>query len=233
MARVVVPGVPHHVTQRGNDRQDIFFADADRVVYLELLKKLSRRCGIEVHGYCLMTNHVHLIVVPSTEAALAQAIGRAHQLYAQHVNELYHRVGHLWNSRFYSCPMDDDHYLAGLRYAECNPKHAGLVLLPWEYPWSSAAAHCSGVDPTCILEFRYWRSVAGSAYWREYLCDDDDVQIRETMRKHTLRGRPLGDDRFIAGIEERLGRCLRPCPVGRPRKPTAKGSAESAALENR
>jgi putative transposase len=233
MARVVVPGVPHHVTQRGNDRQNVFFADADRVVYLETLKKYSRRCGVEVHGYCLMTNHVHLIVVPSTETSLAKAIGRAHQLYAQHINELYQRVGHLWHSRFFSCPMDGDHYLAGLRYAECNPKRACLVVTPWEYPWSSAAAHCNGVDPTSLLNLDYWQTVADPAYWREYLCGGDDLQLLESIRKQTLHGRPLGDDRFIAGLESRLDRCLRPGRVGRPRKPAADESGASAALENR
>jgi len=230
MARVVVPGVPHHVTQRGNDRQDVFFTDDDRSFYLETLKRQSRRYGLGLHGFCLMTNHVHLIVMPLTEESLAKAVGRAHHLYAQYINDLYGRIGHLWHSRFFSCPMDDDHYVQGLRYAERNPQRAGLVRVPWEYPWSSAAAHCNGVDPTGLLDLEHWRGVTASLDWRGFLCDDDDAQLLDSIRTQTRHGRPLGRDRFIDALEKRLNRRLRPKRAGRPRKPAKENTAE-AALE--
>jgi putative transposase len=230
VARVVIPGLPHHVTQRGNNRQDVFFTDDDRAFYLETLRRQSRRHGLELHGFCLMTNHVHLIVTPLTEESLAKAVGRAHQLYAQYINDHCGRIGHLWHSRFFSCPMDDDHYMTGLRYAERNPQRAGLVRVPWEYPWSSAAAHCSGVDPAGLLNLEYWRCLAASLNWREFLCDDDDAQLLESIRKQTRHGRPLGGNRFIDALERRLNRRLRPRRAGRPKKPAEENAAD-AALE--
>ncbi len=131
---VVVPGLPHHITQRGNDRQDVFFTPEDRSNYLSILGLQCESYGLDVHGYCLMSNHVHLIAVPRAKFSIAKAIGVAHGQYARHVNEVHGRVGHLWQSRFYSCTMDDDHYVLGMRYVECNPERAGLVAHPCEYP---------------------------------------------------------------------------------------------------
>src|SRR5580658_9625112 len=105
-ARIVLPAVPHHTTQRGNNRQDVFFVDDDRLAYLKVLQRQSARYGLKIVGYCLMTNHVHLIVVPEHADSLAKAIGRTHWLYAQYVNKLHGRSGHLWQNRFYSNGMD-------------------------------------------------------------------------------------------------------------------------------
>lgn len=232
VARVVVPGVPHHVTQRGNNRRDVFFSDDGRAFYLETLARLCAHYSLVVHGYCLMTNHVHLIVTPATAASLAKGIGLAHQLYAQYVNDLHGWVGHLWRSRFYSCSMDDEHYLAGMGYVERNPQRAGLVRLPWEYPWSSAAAHCNGVDPAGLVSFRYWQRFANPALWREILCGPDDPQLLESIREKTRHGRPLGSDRFIDELEEKLGRPLRPRRRGRPRKSVG-GPVGDGETENR
>ena len=110
-ARIVVPDIPYHVTQRGNRREDVFFSDGDRRVYLELLQKYAQQHGLGIVAYCLMTNHVHLIVVPKDEDALNKAVGRTHFIYTQHVNRLHGRSGHLWQGRFYSCAMDEAHLL--------------------------------------------------------------------------------------------------------------------------
>ena len=126
-------GCVHHVTQRGNNRQDVFFVDDDRRVYLELLAQQAPRFGLSVQGYCLMTNHVHL---------LAKTLGRTHFLYTQYVNRLHGRSGHLWQNRFYSCALDEPQQWAALGYVERNPVRARLVRLAWRYEWSSAAAHC-------------------------------------------------------------------------------------------
>jgi len=109
VARIVIPGVPHHITQRGNNRLAVFFVDDDRRVYLELLRAQSERFGLKVLGYCLMTNHVHLVATPAGEESLAKAVGRTHFLYTQYVNRLHRRSGHLWQNRFYSCALDEVH----------------------------------------------------------------------------------------------------------------------------
>ena len=121
MARIVAVGVPYHVTQRGNNRQDVFFVNDDRRCYLDLLREASRRFGLEVLGYCLMTNHVHLLVVPRNEDALALGIGRAHWWYSRYVNRLHGRSGHLWQGRFFSAPLEESHLWAALGYVERNP----------------------------------------------------------------------------------------------------------------
>ena len=142
VARIVVPDCPHHITQRGNNRQDVFFVPDDYEAYLEILKKQSERYGVDVHAYCLMTNHVHLVATPHAADSLAKAVGRTHWLYSQAINRLHGRSGHLWQGRFYSCALDPDHYGAAMRYVERNPVRARLHRKAWLYPWSSAAAHC-------------------------------------------------------------------------------------------
>src|SRR4051812_9724029 len=136
--RVVVPGVPHHVTQRGNNQQLVFFSNADFQLYLNLIEKHAVRHGLGVLGYCLMPNHVHLIVVPESDESLARALGGTHSDYALAVNASSTRTGHLWQNRFFSCPMDEGHAWRALRYVDLNPVRAGLVGTAWEWPWSSA-----------------------------------------------------------------------------------------------
>lgn len=121
VARIVVPGLPHHVTQRGNNRQDVFFTNDDRRAYLNLLIDQCNRHSVRLLGYCLMDNHVHLIAVPRRADSLAKAIGRTHWLYTQHVNRVHHRSGHLWQNRFFSNAMDEEHCLLAMRYIEWNP----------------------------------------------------------------------------------------------------------------
>ncbi|MBI4559227.1 MAG: transposase, partial [Candidatus Hydrogenedentes bacterium] len=133
VARIVVPGVYHHITQRGNNGQDVFFVDDDRRVYLALLREQARRFEFRVEGYCLMSNHVHVVGVPEREESLAKAIGRTHFLYTQYVNRRHGRGGHLWQNRFFSCPMDEDYAWHGLAYVELNPVRAGRVRKAWEW----------------------------------------------------------------------------------------------------
>ncbi len=129
LARIAIPGVPHHVTQRGNNRQDIFFAVEDRSFYLEWLAKYASEAGLDILGYCLMTNHIHLVVVPHEEDSLADGLGRAHWRYSQMVNRLHGRSGHLWQGRFFSCALDDEHAYGALAYVERNPvEDRGQVL---------------------------------------------------------------------------------------------------------
>lgn len=165
MARVVVPGVPHHVTQRGNNRQDVFFCDDDRLAYLRMLAAECRRHLVEVHGLCLMTNHVHVVATPATAPSLAQAIGRAHWKYAQYINRMHGRSGHLWQGRFYSAALDEAHFWTTLAYVERNPVRAAMVDRPWDYPWSSAAAHVGspGTPGASPRDARDAKSPSGAA----------------------------------------------------------------------
>lgn len=214
--RVVIPGLPHHITQRGNDRQDVFFTSKDRTQYLSLLRIQCDAYGLDVHGYSLMSNHVHVVGIPRAKFSIAKAIGVTHGQYSQYINDAYGRVGHLWQSRFYSCTMDKDHYVLGLRYVECNPERAGLVTDPCDYPWSSAAAHCGLGDPTGLLRMNLWHQ--DPKQWRAFLRGETSGEFIELFHKRTQSGQPLGSESFVDGLEAELGRRLRPARRGRPRK---------------
>src|SRR5579872_2678162 len=144
--RVVIPGAPHHVTQRGNNRQDVFHSNDDRKLYLKLLDQQAERHKLRVLGWCLMTNHVHLIVIPEDAASMALALGQAHSQYALAMNRRRESVGHLWQNRFRSCALQGSHLFRALRYVELNPVRAGLAPSGWEWAWSSALAHVHGID---------------------------------------------------------------------------------------
>lgn len=150
IARVVAPGIPHHITQRGNRRQATFFEVDDYRAYLALMGEWCRRCRVDVWAHCLMPNHVHLIAVPSTEDGFRRAIGEAHRRYTRRVNFREGWRGHLWQGRFASYPLDEAHLVAAARYVEQNPVKAGLAERAWGYPWSSAAAHVVGENDTLV-----------------------------------------------------------------------------------
>ncbi len=134
MARVVVPGYPHHVTQRGNRRQKTFFCDDDYRYYIELLSTYAKAYGTEVWAYCLMPNHVHLVIVPREEDGLRAALGEAHRRYMRHINFRKGWRGHLWQEHFHSFVMDEAYLLATVRYVERNPVVAKFCRQPDEWP---------------------------------------------------------------------------------------------------
>ena len=224
-ARIVIPGLPHHVTQRGNNRQDVFFTDADRKVYLELLGRQCKTFGLTIDGYCLMTNHIHLIATPRDEGSLAKAVGRTNLYYTRHINRLHGRSGHLWQDRFFSCPLDDQYFWTAMIYVERNPVRAKLVRKPWRWPWSSATAHVTGIDPTAtretpgLLDLAAWAKLQPpDGDWRESICQPQDEQTLMRFRTWSNRGCPLGSDSFLSKLETLLNRRLRPRKRGRPRK---------------
>jgi putative transposase len=214
--RHAIPGFPHHITQRGNNRQDIFFADEDRELYLALLRQHPLQYGFEVMGYCLMTNHVHIIGVPTEDDSLAKTVGRTHWKYSQVLNRLHGRSGHLWQNRFYSCPMDGAHMVAAMAYIERNPVRAKLVRNAWNYPWSSADAHVGDAGSEW-LEMAQWRRASRGLDWKERLKLKEEAGPGTALMLHTNRGRPLGSDAFVAKIEAMVGMRLRALPVGRPK----------------
>ncbi len=221
LARVVVPGVPHHVTQRGNRGLETFFEEADYRAYIELLAEYCSKAGVAVWGYCLMPNHVHLIMVPDEADGLRAALGEAHRRYTRRVNARQGWRGHLWQERFHSFPMDEPHLLAAARYVELNPVRARLAARPEEWSWSSAKAHLAGRDDD-LAEVSPLLERAGD--WQAFLQCGLDERTLETLRGHERTGRPLGDAAFIAGLETRLGRALARRKPGPTRK-----SAEGAA----
>jgi putative transposase len=214
----VIAGCAHHVVQRGNNRQDVFFVDSDRETYLEYLRDAGERFGLKVEGYCLMTNHVHLVVTPEQETSLAEALKRTNQLYAQYVNHMHHRSGHLWQDRFFSCALDLAHLWRALAYVERNPVRAHLCRKAWQWRWSSAAAHCGGGDPSGLLDGVSWKHDMNVKQWRQKLERPEDERWIASFRLASSRGRPMGRDAFVAKLETLIGRRLRPLPRGRPRK---------------
>ena len=218
-ARVSIPGVAHHVTQRGPNRQRVFFGDADRRRYLEFLAEEAPLHSIEILAWCLMDNHIHLVAVPEAEDSLARGLGRTHFRYAQAINRRRRRSGHLWQNRFFSCLVEGSHFWRALRYVERNPVRAGLARRAWEWPWSSAAAHCGrGEDASGLLDLKDWAKRARGRDWPKELARREIEEELAALRTHTQTGRPLAGDRFLDALEAKLGRRLRALPVGRPKK---------------
>ncbi len=207
-ARVVAAGVPHHLTQRGNNRQDVFLVDADRRAYLDQLRQDCRTCGVRLLGYCLMTNHVHLIAVPERVESLGRALRRAHAAYSQGFNRRYRRSGHLWQNRFFSCPLGPDHLVAALAYVDLNPVRAGMVGEADQYPWSSARAHLAGAADD-LVDRALWREVRGAERWAEALERPPEDRLTAGLRRATYSGTPFGGEGFVSGLERRFGRRLR------------------------
>ncbi|MBI9017205.1 MAG: transposase [Phycisphaerae bacterium] len=218
LARIVIPGLPHHITQRGNNRQDVFFVDEDKQQYLRILHEQSAEYDFSVLGYCLMTNHVHIIGAPGREESLARAVGRTNYLYTLYVNRMHGRSGHLWQNRFYSCGLDDHHFWLALRYVEQNPVRAKMVRVPWRYEFSSAAVHVGETNKNEIIDIKAWEKLSHGLNWKEILKQNLESEVSENFRNNYRRGRPLGSDNFISKLETLLNRRLRPLPVGRPKK---------------
>lgn len=218
MARVVIPDAPHHITQRGNRSEDVFFKDVDRLRYLKLLGEYAAKHDLAIWAYCLMTNHVHLVVVPGQVESLSRTFRPLHHQYAQEVNQRLGLAGHLWQGRFFSCPLDDRHFWTAVRYVERNPVQAGIVEKAEDYRWSSAATHC-GMRADTLLSGQL-ESSDEIADWSAWLRDagEQDERIVRRLRMCTRTGRPAGDETFLDKLEAITGRILRAKPGGRPKK---------------
>ena len=213
IARAVAPGYPHHVTQRGNRRQQTFFSDEDYQSYLDLIHEWCTDYAVELWGYCLMPNHGHLVVVPESEESLAPAIGEAHRRYTRLVNFREDWRGHLWQGRFASYVMDEHYLLSCIRYVELNPVRARLVAHPTEWRWSSARAHMDGSEDGIVNRGPILDLV--SSGWGEFLRETPSSDEVAMLRRHERTGRPLGDPTFVDQVENLLGRSLRRNKPGR------------------
>jgi putative transposase len=215
VARSVVAGLPHHVTQRGNRREPVFFSDEDRRIYLAWLGKYATKHGMKIVAYCLMPNHVHFVVVPAEEESLQRAFKPLHMRYAQHINRARGWSGHFWQGRFFSSALDEPHFLAAVRYVERNPVRAGMVMKAEDYPWSSAAAHCGlRVDPLLAPEPSSWRLLEGIRDWSNWLAEGEDQPRSDLLRRNADKGLPCGSESFIRSLEAVTGRDLHFRPQG-------------------
>ena len=211
IARVVVPGLPHHVTQRGNRREPVFFGAGDYQLYRQLIAAAARRAGAEIWAYSLMPNHVHLIVTPAGQDGLRATAAEAHRRYTGAINARFHWTGHLFQGRFGAVVMDKPHLLAATHYMALNPVAAGLVSRTEDWPWSSARAHLAGEDD----------ELATVAPLRALIPDfaalltrpADPATMARIDRAPTI-GRPLGAPEWIAALERQLGRRLAPGKPG-------------------
>ena len=225
IARVVAPGLPHHVVQRGVRSMDVFDGDNDRELYVSLMREHAVEAGLEFLAWYLMSNHVHLIVVPATAAALARGIGNAHKAYTRAKNFRSRARGYLFQGRFGSCVLDEPHLLAAARYTELNPVAAGIVDTPEAYAWSSAAFHLKEAKRDLLVSDRTMLGLVHD--WRAFLRDGiDELEARE-LEKRLSTGRPWGSEGFVEDLEMRLGRTLRKgkpgAILGRPRRRNRKG----------
>ena len=224
MARVICPQVPHHVTQRGNRREDVFLTDADRIRYLQWLAEYAEKHRVDMLAYCLMTNHVHLVVVPGSEVALQRMLKPLHMRYAQRINRRKGWKGHLWQGRFFSSALDADYLWAAIRYVERNPVRAKMVSKAENYPWSSAAGHCGMQDDRVLCSKPYWRrQFEGIGNWSAWLAAGDEPGQLEILRRNADKGLPCGSDKFILRLEKCVGRKLAFRPRGRPKRRAEKG----------
>ncbi|MEW6535165.1 MAG: transposase [Candidatus Auribacterota bacterium] len=220
IARAVATGFPHHVTQRGNYRQDVFFDDADRTLYLSFIQEYSQQNKLSVLAYCIMSNHVHFIVIPEEDTSLSNTFKLAHMRYSKHFNQKTgYGGGHLWQGRFYSCVLGQNHLLAAVRYVERNPVRAKLTDKPWLWRWSSCAYNCGEVSESLISLTGLSGYLAGSAFdWKAYV-DSADYELFTTgLKRSTMTGRPMGAPDFVADVEKKLDRRLHALKRGRPLK---------------
>jgi putative transposase len=213
--RLTVPGLPHHVTHRGNRRQRTFLVERDHRLYLRYLGEACAAMGTAVWAWCLMPNHVHLVLVPSTERGLSAVLHRSQGRYSRAINARENWVGQLWQGRFASFVMDERYLLACARYVELNPVRAGLVARAGDWPWSSARTHLGGpadplTDPAPLLE--RWPD------WRSVLEAGEDERAVQAIRARERSGRPLGSEAFLARLENATGLSL--LPRRRGRRPT-------------
>ena len=216
IARLVVPGVPHHVTQRGNGRERTFFGDADYSLYHSLLAEHCAAANVEVWAWVLMPNHVHLILTPSDEDGLRRALAPTHRRYAGHIHAREKRTGHFWQGRYGCVAMDEAHLAAAICYVSLNPVRARLVAGAEDWRWSSVHAHLGrvandGLTATAPIAERYPDLAARIAA-------GEDQAVSERLRRAEQIGRPFGSEAFVQGLERQTGRQLAPARRGRKPK---------------
>lgn len=215
-ARIVIPDIAHHITQRGNYRQAVFDNNLDFKQYCEWINEYAEEKNMDVLAYCLISNHVHFIVVPKAEKDLSMVFKTVHMRYAHYINRRRQAKGHLWQGRFYSCVLDDVHLYRAIRYVENNPVRANIVKRAWDYEYSSAKDHAKERDKP-LIRLSALKGMEEGEPWQEYL-QENDFQLVDEIRLKTNRGLVIGTNRFVNKLEKLLNRSLECAKQGRPRK---------------
>lgn len=232
-ARILLPGVPVHLIQRGNNRSACFYAEEDYRFYLDHLNEQAAKHGCTIHAYCLMTNHVHLLLTPEKDDSLGKLMKALGQRYVQYVNRTYRRSGTLWEGRFRSCLLQQEAYvLACYRYIELNPVRACMVEHPAEYRWSSYRANAQGEESSIVPHPLYLalgqQIEERHAAYRELFRYELERGVIDEIRQATNGNYALGDGRFAAEVERMLGRRV---VRGKPGRPFKKPPGLSASGE--
>jgi putative transposase len=222
--RLVLPNIPLHIIQRGNNRQNCFYAKQDFHLYLEWLEKYAKETGCAVHAYVMMTNHVHLLITPQRSESAGQMMKKLGQRYVQYVNRTYQRSGTLWEGRYRSCLIQGETYFYTChRYIELNPVRAKLVSDPAEYPWSSYLANGYGIGNNILSPHQLYMELGGDAVerqvaYRELFRYELGADVIDKIRNSTNGNYVLGDSRFAEQVEAKLGRRATPGMSGRPKR---------------
>ncbi len=214
-ARIVIENTAHHITQRGNRGEHIFFEKSDYQTYLDMLTEQCTRFDVALLGYCLLPNQIHLIAVPEKTELMARAIGETHRLYTVFINHKKDWCGHLFQDRFFSYPMDEQNSLRAARFIETLPVTAGIAPRPENYLWSSAKSRIKVTDNSILRPFRSFHTIHN---WADYLARPMDTDELKTIQLHLQTGRPRGSDLFLDNIEAKIGRPVRPQKRGRKPK---------------
>jgi len=215
----VIPQIPHHITQRGNRGQDLFFNDRDRSEYLQWLKEYCDKHNVDILAYCLMKNHMHIVAVPTSEDGLHRVLRPLHTRYAQKINREHGWKGHLWQGRYFPSPLDDVYMWNVIRYVELNPLRARIVRRAENYKWSSAAGHCELGEDKILTKDKRWTGLFDEIKdWSNWLAEGDETEKIRLVRRNIEKGLPCGSDKFIRKLERTAGRILRYRPMGRPKK---------------
>jgi putative transposase len=226
-ARIVFEGLAHHVVQRGNFQQKVFKDEEDRSKYCEFVNEFSERYKLKIYAYCIMENHVHFIAVPENDDSLAMTFKNAHMRYSQYFNKKNNQRGHLWQGRFYSCPLDEKHTVEAIRYVERNPSRAGIVDVPWKYFWSSAYDHVpkdnakksvNNFTRIKIFDLGDLSINWDPENWKEYLGFPDKKEFVSKLQSATKKGTPVFGMKFKKKMENKYGINLDRNPRGRPKK---------------
>jgi len=213
-ARIIVLDFPHHITQRGNNKTTTFLDDEDYITYLTLLEKYKTKYYLDISSYTLMPNHIHVKAIPKQPDSFSKTFNCTQMCYTQYFNTKYKKIGHLWQNRFFSCPLDEQHSYIVTQYIELNPVQAKLVKNPEDWKWSSARDHLNIEQG--IISLLPSKKISGAQNWREYLKLEPSKVSIETINKHTFLGKPLGDKTFFKMLENKLGISLASRLRGRP-----------------
>ena len=227
LPRLVVPHQPHHIIQRGNGRNTVFYDTEDHLVFLMRLREAAKQYKVAIHAYVLMSNHIHVLASPADATGLARMMQWIGRHYVPYFNRKYSRAGTLWEGRYRATVLDSEGYfMTCSRYIELNPVRAGMVDGPGDYPWSSYAHHV-GIKPDPIITDHplYW-SLGNTPFEREAaymaLMELGLTTLETTvLSQATLKGWALGTEKFKAALEKQANRRVSPTTRGRPRKQTS------------